>query len=791
MRQADATRLRNGNRHSTGGKFKLPTGITSQARFLAQPSYRHLILAEPVLRRLIPVLVIILLLVVALSRTMSLLVQAENIERAEHRHLSNIAVILQNRLEALTTKDAWRNDNAGLQSALEQAMPTGALAAGRQILLSSRAGDILASTPHYNTGKGRYLEAVLGGDYLLTTFGKRAAVRPVVLEGGGKAIASHHFVNKGAGGITVIRTNDSLYAEWRRIVSLNVSLFVATSVVLLVILYAYFAQAGRAKQADLAYAETMARFDAALARGKSGLWDWDLTCGEIFWSSSMYELLGMKPTRKLIEFELLQRLVHPEDADLREVARQAFSMHGGILDQAFRMKHENGGWVWLQVRAELVYYQGEEPHFIGIASDISEQRAMKKHNHITNVRLRDAIENIPEAFVLWDPSKRIVMCNSKYQQLYDLPDDVMATGTHYKSVMKAARQPVVRTQMSTSVNSEKGARTLEAQLEDDRWLQISERRTKDGGFVSVGTDITQIKRHEEKLIDSERRLMATVADLRQSQQKLEIQAQQLVELADKVSGEKNRAEMANKTKSEFLANISHELRTPLNAIIGFSEIMQSGMFGPLGSEKYEEYSDDIHHSGIYLLGVINDILDMSKIEAEKIQLDFETVPLHEILEETARIIGLQAEESGISLAAKISQKIVLSADRRAMKQILINLLSNAVKFTPQGGRISVRARTVLDAVTITIEDTGVGIPKEALKRLGRPFEQVQNQFTKCHKGSGLGLAISRSLTELHGGAMKIRSTEGSGTIISIRLPRYQTKPAQMPLDAFASEKDAA
>ena len=164
-----------------------------------------------------------------------------------------------------------------------------------------------------------------------------------------------------------------------------------------------------------------------------------------------------------------------------------------------------------------------------------------------------------------------------------------------------------------------GARTFEAQLDDGRWLQISERRTKDGGFVSVGTDITELKRHEEKLIESEQRLMATVADLRTSQQTLERQTEQLADLAEKYAEEKDRAEEANQAKSKFLANMSHELRTPLNAIIGFSEIMESGMFGPLGADKYHEYCRDIRESGHYLLDVINDILDMSKIEAGRIQ----------------------------------------------------------------------------------------------------------------------------------------------------------------------------
>jgi two-component system cell cycle sensor histidine kinase PleC len=342
-------------------------------------------------------------------------------------------------------------------------------------------------------------------------------------------------------------------------------------------------------------------------------------------------------------------------------------------------------------------------------------------------------------------------------------------GTPYDVVVAAGRKPVVRTKL-ISEGQEPGARTFEAELEDGRWLHISERRTKDGGYVSVGTDITTIKRHEEKLMNSERRLIKTIADLRASQRTLEHQADELTDLAQKYADQKTRAEAANQAKSSFLANMSHELRTPLNAIIGFSEIMESEMFGPIGGDKYRAYCKDIHQSGQYLLDVINDILDMSKIEAGRIRLEIEQIRLGRFLNDTMRVVSARADDKQIEFTADIERGIRVRADQRLLKQIVLNLLSNAVKFTPEGGQVTVHARSSENFVRIAIVDSGIGIPRDALVKLGRPFEQVESQLTKSHQGSGLGLAIARSLTELHGGTLRIRSTPGRGTLVLLRLP---------------------
>ncbi|MGI9388041.1 MAG: sensor histidine kinase, partial [Methyloligellaceae bacterium] len=384
--------------------------------------------------------------------------------------------------------------------------------------------------------------------------------------------------------------------------------------------------------------------------------------------------------------------------------------------------------------------------------------------------LHDAIEAISEAFVLWDNENCLVMSNSKYQEFHNLPGELLIPGTPYDRIATAATEPVVRTRITVANDQDNDAHTYEAQLEDGRWLHIDERRTKDGGYVSVGTDITSLKLSQQRQLEGETELRATIADLRNSRRELEQQKQQLVDLAEKYAQEKNRAEAANRTKSEFLANISHELRTPLNAVIGFSEVMQNGMFGPLGNSKYDEYVNDIHHSGNYLLEVIDDILDMSKIEAGRINLNVEKIDLGEIIEDSLKIVAPSGKEQEVVVKRTGLSSLTMNADRRALKQILLNLLSNAVKFTPRQGKITVRLTKVSGHARISITDTGIGIPQTKLGKLGQPFEQVQNHLTKNHKGSGLGLAISRSLVEMHGGKFEIKSKEGAGTTVVCRLP---------------------
>jgi two-component system cell cycle sensor histidine kinase PleC len=738
--------------------------IKGLAQSIANPAYRRLLTAEPLLRRAVPVLIIAFLATICVGAVVQVLDHRRQTLNTMVTTLDAVADLAAERLAQPLKKPS--DALARPQEVLAQALPPWAAGAGRRYLLTNADGTVLATMPSLDDTVGRRLIDLLGPTQALTTFGAGAGVMDLTLPDDSRALATVRMLKSPFGQIAVMQTRSDALSSWRSLTTLTITLSATTGFVVLILGFAFHWQSTRAREADVIYETVRSRVDTALNRGRCGLWDWDLARGKIFWSQSMFAILGLEAKDDLLTFGDVTALVHPDDVQLYDLAADLAESRASAIDQAFRMRHADGHWVWLRARCELVRQPGEPSlHLIGIAVDITEQKTLVERTVAADMRLRDAIETIPEAFVLWDADNRLVLCNSNFQELHNLRDEAITVGASYESVVAAGSQPVVRNKVVTAGPAIPGARTFEAQLEDGRWLHISERRTKDGGYVSVGTDITALKTHEEKLVHGEKRLMATVSDLRSSQQRL-------AELAESYAEEKTRAEEANQAKSKFLANMSHELRTPLNAIIGFSEIMESGMFGPLGAEKYSEYCSDIRGSGQYLLEVINDILDMSKIEAGRIRLDFEDLELDTLLADAMRVVDGRALEKRLDLVAQISPDLHLRADRRAFKQIALNLLSNAVKFTPEGGRVTVRGRAEGDRVVLAIADTGIGIARDALAKLGRPFEQVESQLTKSHQGSGLGLAIAKSLVELHGGAMRIRSTLGKGTIVVVRLPLH-------------------
>jgi len=287
------------------------------------------------------------------------------------------------------------------------------------------------------------------------------------------------------------------------------------------------------------------------------------------------------------------------------------------------------------------------------------------------------------------------------------------------------------------------------------------------GMFIVGQALVMVlvDRHlGQRARGEEQRLRDHIAELERTQRALEKTSNDLTVAL-------GQAAQASKAKSEFLASMSHELRTPLNAVIGFSDAMVLEIFGPMG-ERYKSYASDIRSSGAHLLALINDVLDLSRLDAGQAELREEVFGLGELVEESLRLIQSQAQKADIALSTDIACGMpALKADRRRIKQVLVNLLSNAVKFTPAGGRVTLGAQLSEAGLALTVADSGIGIAPDDIPKALEVFGQVDSSLARKYEGTGLGLPLSKQLMELHGGTLRLESQVNVGTTVTVTLPR--------------------
>ncbi len=391
--------------------------IKGLAQSIAKPAYHRLLVAEPALRRAVPTL------------------NQNRQKRASiKRDLAAVADLLAERLDRIASV---RQERAAtferLQLLLPGLVPSWAIAAGRHVIVTGADQRILARIPiDAGFGDTASILDLISAALPLTTAGQQPGVTDITLPNGSTALAVQLVVKSLPGRIIIIQERvDSL---WRSDAALSVTLSATTGFVVLILGFAFHWQSTRAREGDLINDAVRGRIDTALNRGRCGLWDWDLSRGRIFWSQSMFTMLGLDARGDLLTFGEVNALVKSDDIDLFEIADQLISSRIDHIDQTFRMQHTDGHWIWLRVRCELSHGTADAGmHLIGIAVDITEQKSLAEKTVEADLRLRDAIETIPEAFVLWDAGDRLVLCNSHFQRLHKLPDSAVTPGTSYET----------------------------------------------------------------------------------------------------------------------------------------------------------------------------------------------------------------------------------------------------------------------------------------------------------------------------------------------------------------------
>ncbi|WOI54008.1 histidine kinase dimerization/phospho-acceptor domain-containing protein [Parvularcula sp. LCG005] len=673
--------------------------------------------------------------------------EAKRVQTAEKEHLTVAAVRSADSMSRLLPMTFAPGDSKTTQAkgTLRLLAPTGGAAclmnvSGRSFICGSHDASLTFSPEDFST------------------MGRRGNINRLDLSDGRTMNA---VVRPLPGGQHVIAIAPSGAAGWRIFTP-----YLIASIALLGLAASFLSVAGRLR---LSLAQTDADRRLLLMRllgpEQAGCGMWQADDEGVVLPAALLSSLGYEREDHMVTYAGLRGFIHNDDLPR---ALGVFLGNAQYEDGSIRIKNAQEEWQAVYIRVS----QLNEPRE-GIAVPVSDDALDDGRADDLTDRLRETLEAIPQAFLLWDASGRLVAWNDAFCGLFGADSEALAEGITVRDLARSINPEHTQLLYDHFTPPVEGTTEAEALFPGDRFMRIIRRQTIGDGWVCIGTDITDAKAEGDMRARNERELQMTVDILEKSRGDLR-EAIRSYEL------ERQRSEDANRAKSEFLANMSHELRTPLNAINGFSELMKEELYGPLGHEKYGEYIRDIHASGSHLLALIDDILDLSKIEAGKLELKPQQTDLERVLREGLRFIETQMRESDVTLRAMIDQVPSVWGDPRAIKQIFINLLSNAEKFTPRGGSVTVTTLVDLSSVTILIADTGIGIHEDHLTRLGAPFELVEDHFSRTRRGSGLGLALSKSLVEAQDGILAVASEVSRGTVAAFTLPRRPGVVATLP-----------
>jgi len=481
---------------------------------------------------------------------------------------------------------------------------------------------------------------------------------------------------------------------------------------------------------------------------------WELDTQMVTVSEATASMLGLGSHHTVIDSEDFFTFIHPDDEQAAFEATVAAIDDRGPFTLHLRLKHGDGSYrnFILHGFPELGE-RGKVVAIFGVLDDVTDEINTKLALQETEAQYQLIAEHSDDMLARHTPDGRITFLSPAIKKVLGVEPDALIGQDMVQFIHRDDRQHVREAMEKLSASSDSARLAFRLQHLDGHfiWFESTLHAVCDDltgdmvEVIAVTRDITERKSHEQKLLQA-----------------------------------RERAEAANRAKSSFLANMSHELRTPLNAVIGFSEILKREMYGPLGDANYSDYACLIHDSGSHLLDLINDILDMSKIEAGKMDINIEKLDLADIARSCIRFVEQKSSDKNQNVLLDMEpsvEDVPVEGDMRATKQILLNLLSNAVKFTGEGGTIRITIRSLADAVEIAVDDNGMGIAPDNIARVLQPFEQVIGQSSIAEEGTGLGLTLTRSLCDLQNGTFSLESTLGAGTRVAVTLPKMRPSTA--------------